>query len=109
VSGGGTLVAVQYNLTGADPAKVESVTFVMSGNTTGDEGYVGFGGTGNLGTACDPLFDDPGGTPANPYPADTTYNNCPLPGGNDIVVGSATLASLDLAVIPAAPGGGPLG
>jgi hypothetical protein len=114
VSGGATLVAVEYNLDGNDPANVTSVTFVVAGNTTGDEGYVGFGGTATLGAACDPSFDDQTGAPADVllYAADTTYAGCKLPAAflpAGIPVGTTTLASLDLAVIPGPAGGGPIG
>jgi hypothetical protein len=107
VTDGGTLLYVQYNLDGNDPANVTSVTFVMSGNTTGDEGYVGFGKTGKLGAACDPVYGDTAGTTT--YATDTTYVDCGLPDAADIPVGTTTLGSLDLAVIPGPVGGGPLG
>ena len=110
VSGGGSLVAVQYNLNGNDPPTATSVTFVMSGDLIGDEGFVGFADHLSLGAACDPQYNLAATDTALGVTDDTTYNDCTLPApyaAGIALATVATLGSLDLAVVPGPPLGAP--
>lgn len=98
VTGGVTVVELSYNLTTADPASVETVNFVTSGNTTNASGYVGFNGAGTLGAACAGTLDS---TSSDTWYGDTIYSDCGLPGGTDELVSDIT--STDIAVAPTTP------
>ena len=88
---GATLVSLNYTLNGTDPTSVTAVTFVTAGDTSKALGYVGFNGTGNVGSSCTGTFSSP----------NTTYSNCPLPGGTGEPV--SAINSTDLTVAPSFP------